>query len=72
MDPKLKLNAKMNILMKVIGFWLSIAKLSGKLHNFVLNKATSAQKKEFDILREMLNEDYSESYKSEIREVLKM
>ena len=72
MDEKLKLNVKMNIVIAKTEFWIRVTKLCSKLHNFVLRKTTEEQSKEFDILREMLKADYSEEYKNNIREVLKM
>lgn len=72
MDKKLKLNAKMNIAMTKTHFWIGISKAVTKLNAVVLNRALKARSKEFDIVREMLKEDYSEEYKNDLREVLKM
>lgn len=72
MDKKAKLNAKMNIAMFWTGFWCWAAKVFSKMNEFVLNCTIKAQSKEFDIIREMLEADYSEDYKNDLREVLKM
>lgn len=72
MDKKLKLNAKMNIATTKTALWLSVATLVSKLNHAVLRRAMKSQEKEFDILREMLKEDYPEDYKDELREVHKL
>ena len=71
MDKKLILNAKLNIATNVAEFWIWITKICNKLHGAVLKKSRKAVLREMDILREMLNENYPESYKNEIKEVLK-
>ena len=72
MDKKAKLNAKMNIAMFQTSVWCWAAKLFSKMNGFVLDCTIKAQSKEFDIMREMLEADYSEEYKDDLREVLKM
>lgn len=72
MDKKLKLNAKMNIAMAKTSFWIGISSAARNVADFVLNQAFKAQSKEFDIIREMLNEDYSEDYKKDLKDILKM
>ena len=72
MDKKLKLNAKMNIAMVKTKFWLGVSTVAGKLARAVLRIAMKSQLKQFDIIREMLKADYSEDYKNDLREVLKM
>lgn len=72
MDKKLKLNAKLNLTICVCDFWIHATTLCNKLHGFVLQKSQKALAKEFDIMREMLKEDYPEEYKNNIKETLKM
>lgn len=71
MDPKVKLNAKMYIAIFVCDLWIAITNACDKIHGFALRRTLNAQSREFDIFREMMNEDYPEAYKNEIREVLK-
>jgi hypothetical protein len=72
MDKKLKLNAKMNVTMTRASIWMWIADKAADLQRFTLNQAIKAHSKEFDVISEMLNEDYPEDYKNDLREILKI
>lgn len=71
MDNKFKLNAKMNVNLVGTDFWLAVAETTCKVAMFATKQAIKLVKKNADIAEQMLEEDYPESFKTQLEELFK-
>ena len=71
MDNKIKLNSKMNFHIAMTDFWLDISRIGTSIANYAVKKATKHIEANVGIANEMIKENYPETFKTDLEEVIK-
>lgn len=71
MDNKIKLNSKMNFHIAMTDFWLDISRIGTSIANYAVKNATKHIKANVGIANEMIKENYPETFKTDLEEVIK-